>query len=273
MKSFRIEVLEFTQKLSIYTHDQVLVAEVVVDAYNTHVFGKVMGNLLIHQGQFQINQETWNELFENAKSAGYQHLAVKIDTGQKLMIHQLQKNGFLLMDTLVTYMFDYSKKQLEPMEHQSIIRSAQPEDELELKHIAYHAFKIDRFHSDPSLDPKLADHYYEQWITNSMNGFADRVVVSELNNKAVGFTTCNFPKANDPQKIGTLVLSAVSDESRGKGVYTSMIHEGVRWLKDYANFVKVGTQIDNYPVQKTWMKMGFSLVSSQYVFHLPLIES
>jgi GNAT superfamily N-acetyltransferase len=271
MKSYRIEVVQSTRKLSVYTHDHVLIGEIVEDAYNTQVFKKVMGNLIIHQGLYQIDQETWSELIDSAKSLGYEHLAVKVDTGLKMMIHQLQKNGFLLMDTLVTYIFDFSKKQLEPMEHQSIIRSANPEDEIELKRIAYHAFKIDRFHSDPSLNPQLADHYYEQWINNSMNGFADRVVVSELNNKAVGFTTCNLPKANAPQKIGTLVLSAVSDESRGKGVYTSMIHEGVRWLKDSANFVKVGTQIDNYPVQKTWTKMGFSLVSSQYVFHLSLI--
>ena len=95
--------------------------------------------------------------------------------------------------------------------------------------------------------------------------FADKVIVSEYNNTVVGFTT---GKADNTQPYGHLVLSAVSDKYRGLGIYTSMIYEGIKWLeKEGFKGLIVGTQINNIAVQKAWIKLGFTVLDSEYVLH------
>ena len=133
--------------------------------------------------------------------------------------------------------------------------------------IAKGSFEKDRFHSDRHLNRNLCDKYYEKWIENSYNGFAERVIVAEYCNDAVGFTTAKTYK-NDI--FGHLVLSAVSNNYRGLGFYTSMIHEGVSWIfqkHDDLIGIIVGTQLDNLAVQKAWINLGFTVYSSKYVLH------
>lgn len=168
------------------------------------------------------------------------------------------------MDTLIEYYFDFNHAKLPSIEHKCILRDACQEDLKILKHIAKVSFSADRFHSDKNLDNSLCDKYYEQWVENSFYGFADKVIVAEYQGEPVGFTTGKVYQGNP---VGRLVLSAVSDSSRGLGIYTSMIHEGVSWLlKNDSTLegVMVGTQIETLAVQKAWIKLGFTVFDSFY---------
>jgi len=246
--------------------------EVYKDEFNSQIFERMMGNLEI--GNFdgtniQHLREKVSDGIVSAKNAGFKHLTCKVDTGNKLVIHTLEQCGFQLMDTVMTYVFDFGRNQLACVKTECKMGDCTEKDLPIIKEIAKIAFKIDRFHSDASLPDELCDKYYEKWIENSFNGFADRVIVAYYHGEAVGFTTA---KINHAEPYSQLVLSAVSDKHRGIGVYTGMIFEGVKWFMGQ-NDIKgllVGTQIDNLSVQKAWIKLGFTVYESKYVFQTSL---
>lgn len=238
-----------------------------IDKFNSEIFNKKMGNLQICENLDikKINNidKQINEILEEAINDGFEHITCKVDTNHTQLVQSLENNKMLLADTLITYRFYYGKSKLYNVNHQCLLNDCKKEDLDYLKSISKNAFKIDRFHSDPSLDNNLCDKYYEKWIENSFNGFADRVIVAYLDEEPVGYTTAKIPGKD---RVGHLVLSAVSEKSRGKGVYTSMIYEGVKWMEGKAECLQVGTQINNIAVQKAWIKLGFTVGDSFYVF-------
>ena len=176
-----------------------------------------------------------------------------------------------IADTLVRYTFDFEKATLPQMQYKCELGDCKKEDLESLKEISRTVFKIDRFHSDDSLPNDLCDQYYSRWIENSFNGLADKIVVAYYNNEPVGYTTA---KVYPNDEYVQMVLSAVSDKYKGLGTYTSMIHFGSKWLIDNYSKTKkgiiVGTQIDNVAVQKTWIKLGYTIQDSQYVFQIAI---
>lgn len=240
------------------------------DKFNTDIFKIKMGNIVECKEEWTPDSIT--NLISDGKKSGFSHLTVKIETKDKQLVEQFLMNDFVVADTLMEFVYDMKKTKLVEIEHKCIIRDCLEEDLNALKEIAHESFKIDRFHSDSSLDNELCDNYYEKWIENSFNGFADKVIVAEYKNEAIGFTT---GKIREGEKYGHLVLSAVSNKYRGLGVYTSMIHEGVRWIiENYPNLdgIIVGTQIENIPVQKAWIKLGFTVYNSTYVLQKKIGE-
>lgn len=238
------------------------------DAFNSQTFKLNMGNLEISfDSKKGINfleyKQLVDELIERAITEKYEHITVKIDTSNVLLTKPFIDNSFQMTDTLVTYKYVYDRK-LIPMEHKVLLGDCNDNDIERLAALAKKAFKYDRFHSDQSLDDALCDEYYKRWIINSYNGFADRVIVAYNNGMPVGFTTVKLPTGDS--KIGRGVLSAVDESYRGLGIYTSMIHELVRWLDGKAEEVTVGTQINNYAVQRAWTRLGFKISESKYIF-------
>lgn len=227
------------------------------DIFNSKIFEMQMGNISLD------SDESLFDVLKVAQREGYEHVSIKVPTGNKELVNQCFKEGFMLADTLVSFVFDFNKSVLANVQHKCIIREYKDSDLEGIMQIAKNSFKIDRFHSDPNLDNELCDKYYEQWIYNSCHGFADNVLVAEYNNEVVGFTT---GKVYEEDNEVHLVLSAVSSKYRGLGIYTSMIYEGVKWAKQFkTNRLIVGTQIDNVAVQKAWIKLGFTLKNSEYV--------
>lgn len=244
------------------------------DIFNTQHFGLSMANLDLGEGALGLSRKALAGKVEaalvQAREQGIQHITSKVDTSQKEAANALLDNGFSIADTLVSHHFTFGKAVLPPMTHQVELDDVRESDLPALKRIARESFKIDRFHSDPSLPDDLCDSYYEKWLENSTRGFADRVLVARHQGEAVGFTT---KKLYPDRGYHQLVLGAVSGEHRGLGIYTSMIHESVRWAiahQGNAKYLLVGTQIDNIAVQRAWARLGFVIAASQYVLQRPL---
>lgn len=241
------------------------------DSFNSEHFGIKMGNVLTRMsfidGSDEKNVEDFKHVISKAKENGYKHLTFKVPTNEKKIIMCATSQGMEIADTLVRYVFDFTKSHLLDIQHKCSLDDCRNEELQFIKAIAKKSFKIDRFHSDNNLPDELCDLYYDKWIENSFNGYADKVIVAHYNNDVVGFTTGNLREGDT---FSQLVLSAVSDKYRGIGVYTSMIHEGTKWLHQNrfagTKGVIVGTQIDNIAVQRAWIKLGYSIFDSQYVF-------
>lgn len=239
--------------------------EIKRDDVNSQRFNKEMGNVCLSNEDLLNDNFNVDELIGLGKANGFTHLSVKIPTPYKTLFNSFINHGFYLTDTLVEYIFYFDGRKMPEIKHKTIIRDFKDADINSLSVIAKDSFTYDRYHSDPHLDDSLCDAYYEQWLYNSCYGFADKVIVSEYNDEVVGFTT---GKADHSQEYGHLVLSAVSDKYRGLGIYTSMIYEGVKWLETEGfKGLIVGTQINNLAVQKAWIKLGFTILDSEYVLH------
>lgn len=232
------------------------------DLFNSQIFGIRMGNVILDNPI-----SSYDQFISEEKDSidGFDHLTLKIDSNNKQLVNYALSSGYYIVDTLIEYIFKKYSNSLPKINHKCEIRDYQKDDLNVLKKIARNSFEIDRFHSDHNLKKEKCDLYYEKWIENSCNGFADKVIVAIYNNEVVGFTTMKYKdEAN-----GHIVLVAVSDKYRRLGVGTSMIYEGVS-LSIYnhnKNGILVGTQINNLVAQKTYIKVGFTANKNVYVLH------
>jgi ribosomal protein S18 acetylase RimI-like enzyme len=189
------------------------------------------------------------------------------------LVHAMEDNSFQLMDTLVTYYFDFKNR---VSDFKEICRIEPLKDETpELKRIAKTSFSetsvaTDHFHADHRLNKAKSDALYEKWVEEASKDQDSVVLVAKIDDRPVGFTTgkINYQLNRcSNKKIGSLILSAVSPEYRQAHVYTSMIQAGLRWFSDKVDIVDLGTQIGNYSVQIAWQKLGFRIARSRYTWH------
>ncbi len=231
------------------------------DNFNSEIFHLKFGNITYYKEDI-LSIDITNAILKSK----YDFYGVKIDSKDFNAIFSFQKAGFYLVDCLLTYEFDSSKSQIPNNEFSIDFTDKITDVNInKLANIAADVFKIDRFHSDPNLLKCDADEYYRRWVINSFNGFSDGAIMPVIENNVVGFTTYNINNVNN--EISTMVLSAVDPNYMGLGVYFNMIKKGTIELLKYSNKIRVGTQVDNIPVQRTWQKLGYKLIDVKYIFH------
>ena len=200
------------------------------------------------------------------------HISLSIYTEEIPIIHALLDYNFKIMNTIVTYCFEYDKKKVQSIDSPCLIRPFKREEISQLAQIAKESFSVaniatNGFFADPSLPKlKLAD-FHSTWVTNSCNGLVDEVLVADIEGVPAGFTTLKKQEKINKflnKKIDIMILSAVSNKTRKKGIYTSMINAGLKYFEGKSDVVEVGTEVANFPVQKAWVKLGFSILRSNY---------
>lgn len=237
------------------------------DKFNSEIFNINFGYVEHYESGLKVE-----DINECLKRTDYNLIGVKIDSSDLHAMYNFQMAGFYVVDCLVTY--EYDKKTCKPLNDEYTIKFRNVINESEkihLANVASQVFKIDRFHSDPNLSKDLADKYYFQWVLNSFNGFSDGVIIPEIDGLPVAFTTYKINNVDDT--TSTMVLSAVDSKFSGRGVYHNMIQKGTIELLKFSEKIRVGTQVDNIPVQRTWQKLGYKLICVQYVLHYHSVES
>jgi GNAT superfamily N-acetyltransferase len=183
-------------------------------------------------------------------------------------VHQMSEAGFLLMDALVYYAFDLSRRPIPDESPKVQIRTFRPEDKAQVQEVAAASFQgyFGHYHADPRLDRKKSDEGYTSWAVRSCvsKEVADEVLIAEREGRVVGFATLRI---NSPQE-GEGVLFGVAPEAQGLGIYRSFMLSGMQWCKKQGvQRMVVSTQITNIAVQKVWCRVGFEPSHSYYTFH------
>ena len=202
------------------------------------------------------------------------HLTCAFHTEDLSSIQAAESCGFRTMDTKVFYGIDFGRKPLVEFKATCNVREFRSNDLPKLIDIARESFKdgriaTDRFHADPSLSKEKSNELYVKWLVNSVNGFANIVLVAETEGTIVGYITCKIFDALNQRlgkKFGSMVISAVSPHARQRGIYTSLFGSGLQWLSQRVEVVEIGTQVGNYVVQGIWPKFGFALRRSENSF-------
>lgn len=195
-------------------------------------------------------------------------LIARCATSDLVAAQNMEMNGFLLMDTLIYYRFDLSKRAIPEDKGQSLVRLLQPEDKEQIRIVAAAAFKgyMGHYHADRRLDRRRCDEAYTSWAERSCipNTAADVVLVAEQNGKVAGFGTL---RVNSPQEVEGL-LFAVAPECQGRGVCRALMIRSLEWSRSrVAHRMVISTQITNVSMQKVWCRVGFEPSHSYYTFH------
>ena len=190
-------------------------------------------------------------------------IEAKINTNNIDEINDIQKNGFKIIECELNFMKRNSilQKEYNP---KIKIRLSNNKDEEEVRKIASKAFVHSRFYKDPNFDKKVASKIKEEWAGNFFKGKrGDHLIVGEYNNSIVGFLLLLV-------RNGNLIIDliAVKEINRGLGIAKSMILFAEKNFMDDLKLFSVGTQLSNLSAINLYNNMGFSLISSNYAFHL-----
>jgi GNAT superfamily N-acetyltransferase len=180
----------------------------------------------------------------------------------------MEEMGFRLMDTLVYYSFDLTRKAIPEDVGEFRIRQLQSGDKAEVCNVALAAFKgyFGHYHADRRLDSSKCDEGYSSWAERSCttDDVADEVLVAEDGGHVAGFASLRL---NSPQEVEGL-LFAVAPESQRRGICRSFMIQSLRWCQAQgAKRMVISTQITNVSMQKVWCRTGFEPSHSLHTFH------
>ena len=167
--------------------------------------------------------------------------------------------GFRLIESRLNYYFDKVKDYLPDERYP--VRYANSSEAEQLRKIAIKMRNpYDRIHADLKIDNEIADQYLGQFAFNSVNGYADYVLVPDIKDVPIfGFLAFNKPTNYKGHMSSKLVLAAI-DNSIHKKWLIKLLSE-VIYLTKYqqVDSVTTITQTSNIPAFRTWEQFGFKL--------------
>jgi len=173
-----------------------------------------------------------------------------------------ERNGFLHTDVRLT--FERSLTGGAPVTPPGDrVRVARDLDLEALKAIARTGHRDTRFYFDFRFERARCDLLYETWIENSFSGFAQAVLVAEVNQEAVGYITCCL--RGTESQIG---LVGVANQCQGMGLGQELTEAFLAWsVEKGSRRATVVTQGRNLSAQRLYQRMGFLTASLQLWYH------
>lgn len=224
--------------------------------------------------QATIAQDLVQGCLQASRRQGCQNLQANIPLDNLPAIHALEGSGFRTMEIQTIWIFDLNRWPIPPKANPDLIRDFEPDDTealVELARIAYTPIPH-RFHMDPHLAPKAGSELWAEWMRNACSGqWTDHIAVAESNGRAVGYSTMKYYGDHDglcSARIAQLDLGAMSPEFRNRGIVTDVVIHHLEWLeRRQADFGLVGTQGNNIPPQRVWLKIGFKPAMMRVTLH------
>lgn len=187
-------------------------------------------------------------------------------------IHQLEDNGFRLMDGLVYYRLRVGDTPWTS----HLIRPCLPCEAEKVAEIAREVYTnfIGHFHQDLRLDRKKCDDLYVKWARNACldKKVAEIMLVAEVGGKIVGFDSLEI--IDGDTALGVIgatafgVISGVSKEFQGKGIRTALLFAGMNWcVKQGLEYMEADVHINHYKMHRVYSNHGFKIYKSEYTFH------
>jgi ribosomal protein S18 acetylase RimI-like enzyme len=209
-----------------------------------------------------------------SREQGCQNLQANIPIDNLPAIHALEGSGFQTMEIQTIWIFDLNKWSIPAKTNPGLIRDFEPADTEALVELARTAYVPipHRFHVDPHLAPKAGNELWAAWMRNACSGqWVDHIAVADSNGRAVGYSTMKYYGDHDGLcnvRIAQLDLGAMSPEFRNRGIVTDVVIHHLEWLKRrQADFGLVGTQGNNIPPQRVWLKIGFKPATMRVTLH------
>jgi RimJ/RimL family protein N-acetyltransferase len=217
------------------------------------------------------------EAVGHAAEFGIECLTAKVYPRDTVTIHALERNGFLLMDTLVYHLFDFSHASFArvicPRRPGGLsTRLGKPADLPEILEIAERAFKnhFGRYNADSRMPPGAAKDVYCEWARSSLSGWADWVMVAEVRGGIVGyaaFRNASALEAKHGLDILHYDLVAIHPHFAGRGVFAALTYDSMQMLQRYANHLIAPTHVTHAAVHRLAFEFGAQISGARHCFH------
>jgi hypothetical protein len=212
-----------------------------------------------------------------AKNNRFEFLLCKCSTHNIGVIHALENHGFLLMDTMLDYLYDYKNPPLDALDRLQCpegfsVRLATPNDQEELMRLSMAAFTnhFGRFHSDDHISTDQSTGVYEQWLKSSCEGWADWIIAACTGDRIAGYSVWKKPSDRELKhviKLGHYSIGAVHPDYKKQGLFPLLTYEGMKLLVNDCAAIEGPTHVNNYGVQKGYAKLGWTIRGARHSFH------
>ncbi len=215
-----------------------------------------------------VSLDVLPSLREFCRDNGVALLIARCLTSDLEVAHAMEREGFLLMDTLVHYARDLASTPIPGQTSNAVVRPIRPGEEESVTTVAAASFRgySGHYHADKRLDPAKCDEAYVSWAHRSCvsRDVADEVLVATLNDQVVGFLTL---RVNSPEEAEGVLL-AVAPPVQGQGISSALMIHGMSWcLAQGATRMLISTQIANVASQRVWTRLGFEVSHAHHTFH------
>jgi ribosomal protein S18 acetylase RimI-like enzyme len=225
----------------------------------------------------EILQQLIDELTRTLGKRETQCVACRVRSSELAAIHALEQSGFLLMDTLLDFVFDFSRVPTEQtsrseQDKRLKIRRAEPADMSTLMAISERAFAgyFGRYHADSRIPRGTATRIYSEWIRSAFAGWADWILVAEFDNKIAGHSVwrkiLERPEANSLGVVSCDLL-VIDPEFQGRRLGMALVREGMQISRDFAEYLVTPLHVYNYSVQRTFQNLGWRIAGAKHSFH------
>jgi len=210
---------------------------------------------------------------EDCKKNSIHYITCQVKTRDYNSTCFLENLGFKLTDSIIRFGIKLSKiKEFsDDLTSQITVREYENKDYngyLNVVNQAFHNYS-NRFRNNGSFTDEQCDRFYTEWAKNSVNGFADLVIVAEENNNILGFSTVKYKRPyHNNLTVAEGQLSGVSGLAREQGVNTMMMKKRLKIASAVADYYEVGTQVYNYASQRSFYGCGLKPFSSYFSFSL-----
>ena len=218
-----------------------------------------------------------DELRRTLAARATECVVCRVSAGDLPAIHSLERRDFLLMDSLVDFVFDFSRTSFEEVkppeqDKQLNIRRAKLADMPALMKINERVFAdyFGRYHADPRIPPGAATKIYVEWVRFALQDWADWVIVAEINDAIAGFGLWRkLLDATENNSAGVAYCDmVVADPAfQARRVGTALMLEGMRIARDYAQYLVGPVHICNYPIQRTLQRLGWRISGAKHSLH------
>jgi hypothetical protein len=226
----------------------------------------------------EIAQTLLKHSIDWAKDSGYGFISCKTYSNDFVNIHSLELSGFLLVDSHLDFVFDYTKTpfvQIPEKKHSPEInvRFARLDDEQELVSLTKSSFEnfLGRFHSDPMFSKEQATQLYMEWISSSLKEKENKFILAEIDKRIAGVSvwkqTTNLEKVI-PINISHYTIGAIHPDFYGKKLFQLLTYEGMKLFDGKTDLIEGPTNINNFPVQQGYKRLEWQILDAHHSFHL-----
>lgn len=216
-------------------------------------------------------------VIDKAKSQNVDFLLCKRYTNDVMLIHTLEKAGFLYMGTLLDYVYDFDNPKFDLIEPPALAEGFSlgltgSQDVDELTKVAQTAFRnhFGRFNSDPLISEQQAVNIYEEWLKSSCAGWADWILVLKKEGRIIGCSVWKKPSQLEQRNgisIGHYSIGLVHPAFQGQRLFSILTHEGMKLLRNHSRYLEGPVHINNFPVQRSYTKLGWKICDGRHSFH------
>lgn len=223
-----------------------------------------------------VFDDTPLKIVKGLEKFGAKLIISRVFTSDIKLINQMEDAGFRLKDVQVTYNFNIAGKILPLITDDSYLyRSFESKDTDSVVRIASESFKdYGHYAKNEKIDKAKTNEIYADWAHRccTSKDFSDHIIVAEIDKKVVGFLSFKI-FTEERSQYAFAALGAVDKNHRKGGVFRNINLAGLHWAqKTGIQRVETNVLVTNFPVNTTYISLGFHTIRTESTFHCWLGE-